>query len=294
MKEAVNRPWFRVVAYVLLGVLCFRFLFRWFERVQVYHPYKGFEVEPRDLPFAVEDLYWTTEDAVRLNGWLLTAPASRFMPRWVVLLCHGNGGNISHRTELYRVLIGLGFDVLAFDYRGYGRSEGRPTETGTYQDAQSAWNWLIRRGYRPEQILLFGESLGGAVAAEIASRQQPAGLILQSTFTSIPDIGAEIFPFLPVRRMATIRYDTLDKLPQVRAPVLILHGRGDTLVRFGHAERLYAAATSRRLLREIAGDHNDGPAVDLAGYRQAWLDFLDLLARAPDPGGGVHPIIPSP
>ena len=187
-------------------------------------------------------------------------PAATNAPRTrnVFLICHGNGGNISHRLGLYEVLLQTGAGIFAFDYRGYGRSTGRPDEEGTYRDAQSAFQWLRQKGFAPKNIIAYGESLGGGVASELAMRETIGGLILQSTFTSTPDIGAELFPWLPVRRVSRIKYDTRSKLPKIRAPILIIHSRNDSLVRFHHAQENFAAANEPKTLLEIHGDHNDG------------------------------------
>src|SRR5262249_52582451 len=145
------------------------------------------------------DVYFETADNVRLNGWFFPAGTNSPRAALAVLVCHGNAGNISHRLELCRALLATGVSVFVFDYRGYGRSKGRPSEEGTYRDAQAAYRWLQEKGFAGSNILAYGESLGGGVAAELALRERLGGLILQSTFTSIPDIGAELFPWLPVR-----------------------------------------------------------------------------------------------
>jgi pimeloyl-ACP methyl ester carboxylesterase len=160
--------------------------------------------------------------------------------------------------ELYALLLHADVNVFAFDYRGYGRSEGRPGEEGTYKDAQAAYGWLQQRGFVSTNIIAYGESLGGAVASELAVRETVGGLILQSTFTSLTDLGAELYPFLPVRSIGSIGYDTHSRLPRIRVPVLILHSRGDRLIPFHHAEQNFAAANEPKWLCEIAGDHNDG------------------------------------
>ena len=160
-------------------------------------------------------------------------------------------------SRLYRVLLESGVDVFAFDFRGYGRSEGRPSEEGTYLDAQAAWHWLNQKGFSGRDILVYGESLGGGVASELCVREPTGGLILQSTFTSIPDIGADIYPWLPVRRISSIKYDTHSKLPRIHVPVLVMHSRGDGLIGFGHAERNFKAANEPKLFCEIRGPHND-------------------------------------
>jgi fermentation-respiration switch protein FrsA (DUF1100 family) len=193
----------------------------------------------------------------------------------VVLISHGNGGNISHRLSLYRVLLDVGVNVFAYDYRGFGRSTGRSTEAGTYRDLEAAELWLETRGFSEARIVLHGESLGGAVAAHRA-QQKPGlrGLIIRSTFTSVPDLGVELFPWLPVRLLSTIEYDTRKRLGDIRIPVLILHSRADTLVRFHHAEANFAAAHEPKWLREIGGDHNDQPDASLEVYAAAIREFL--------------------
>ena len=173
-----------------------------------------------------------------------------------MLHCHGNGGNISHRLDTCAALLGTGLSVFLFDYRGYGRSQERPGEEGTYRDAEAAYQWLVQRGFAGTNIVAFGESLGGGVAAELAVHEPLGGLVLQSTFTSIPDIGSELFPWLPVRWLATISYDTRSKLPRLRIPVLVMHSRADEIVPFHHGERNFAAANEPKLFWELHGDHN--------------------------------------
>lgn len=177
--------------FVAYGIL------RWFEQRQVFQPYRPFAAEGNELGAPWEDVWLTAADGVRLNAWHFRASNAPAAEQEVFLVCHGNGGNISHRLDIYGVLLDLGRDVLAFDYRGYGRSDGKPSEKGTYLDAQAAFGWLRQQGYRPEHIIVLGESLGGGVATELAAREAPGGLILQSTFTSIPDLAAGSFPGCP-------------------------------------------------------------------------------------------------
>jgi len=199
-----------------------------------------------------------SNDGLQLNGWFFPADTNSVRRQIAFVICHGNGGNIGHRLELYDLLLHMGVNVFAFDYRGYGRSEGRPGEEGTYCDGQAACAWLRQRGFEAANIIGYGESLGGGIASELALREKLGGIVLQSTFTSVPDLGAELFPFLPVRTFGSIRYDTHGKLPGIHVPVLILHSRADTLIRFRHAEENFAAANEPKALFELRGDHNDG------------------------------------
>src|SRR5262249_13829319 len=144
-----------------------------------------------------------------------------------------------------------------FDYRGYGRSEGRPGEEGTYCDAQAAHGWLVKRGLAGRNILLFGESLGGGIASELALRETCGGLILENTFSCMADLGAELFPWLPVRWMSTVKYETCARLPRLKIPVLVMHSRGDKLIGFHHGEKNFALANDPKLFWELQGGHND-------------------------------------
>ncbi len=232
-------------------------MLRSWEHSQVYHPSREFETTGAALGRPFEDVFFKTSDDVELNGWFFSADTNSPRSQLVVLVCHGNGGNIANRIDLYGALLEIGVNVFAFDYRGYGRSQGRPSEAGTYLDAPAAHQWLRTKGFPGRQIVAYGESLGGGVASELCVREETCGLILQSTFTSIPDIGADIYPWLPVRWMSTIRYDTRSKLPHIRVPVLVAHGRGDGVIGFHHAERNFAAANEPKLFWEIEGAHND-------------------------------------
>ncbi len=227
----------------------------------------------------MEEVFIMTSDGVTLNAWFFPADdVSRAGLVW--LLCHGNAGNISHRLRHASVLLRTGAAVMLFDYRGYGRSEGRPTEAGTYLDAQAAHGWLCRRGFEPGHILVLGESLGGAVAAELALREKVAGLTLVSAFTSVPDLGVELYPWLPVRWLSTIGYRTKEKLASVQVPVMVMHAPADTLVPFRHAEANFAAIRGPKQLWTIPGDHKDYLDGDVSRYTEGLRRFLELLESA--------------
>jgi uncharacterized protein len=250
-------------------------VFRRFEHNQVYQPSREWDANPADLKRPFEEITLTAADGVRLNAWFF--PANKNSPRGdtAILVCHGNGGNISHRLPQCDALLETGVAVLVFDYRGYGRSEGTPSEEGTYLDAQAAHHWLHVRGFR--QIIVFGESLGGGVAGELALREPVSGLVLSSTFTSIADIGAEMFPWLPVRRFSTIRYDTLAKLPRIHVPVLVMHSRVDEIIPFRHGEKNFAAANDPKIFCETQGLHNETLFADRTAYISAVEKLLQLV-----------------
>ena len=244
------------IALLLFGVFCFVML-RWFEHSQVYHPAREFEASAEELGRPFEDVRFNTADGVALHGWFFPADTNSPRANQAFLICHGNGGNISHRLDLCGVLLKTGASVLIFDYHGYGQSQGSPGEEGTYLDAQAAYAWLRQKGFRAGNLVAFGESLGGGVASELALREDLGGVVLQSTFTSIPDIGAELYPWLPLRWISTIKYDTRSKLPRVKVPVLVMHSREDDFVRFHHAEKNFAAANEPKFFCELNGAHND-------------------------------------
>jgi fermentation-respiration switch protein FrsA (DUF1100 family) len=234
-----------------------------FQSQLIYFPTRAIEATPAAIGLAYESVEFRAEDGVRLTGWYLPACAPEgdkaCRSRATLLFFHGNAGNISHRLESLAIFHGLGLDVFIFDYRGYGESEGSPDEQGTYRDAEAAWRYLAETRRVPSgQIVYFGRSLGAAVAAWLAARRAPGALILESTFTSAPDLGADLYPWLPVRWLARIDYDTRARLSSVTAPVLIAHSPQDEIIPFRHAQQLFAAAREPKELLRLRGDHNSG------------------------------------
>ena len=237
----------------------------------VYYPSRRIDATPAAIGQAYEDVSFQAADGVRLSAWYV--PADR--PGRVLLLCHGNAGNISGRLESIAVFHRLGLSVFIFDYRGYGKSEGKPTEAGTYLDAEAAWEHLVAdRGVRPEDIIVFGRSLGGAVAAKLAGDRNPGALILESSFTSAADLAGKMLWFLPVRWLIRFDYDTIASVRKVRCPTLIVHSRDDRLVPFRHARRIFEAAPEPKEFLEISGSHNSGFFTSGKRYRDGVHAFL--------------------
>ncbi|MFN2349369.1 MAG: alpha/beta hydrolase, partial [Thioalkalivibrio sp.] len=221
----------------------------------IYLPMSALVTTPAEQGMDYEDVRVTTDDGVALHGWFVPAPD----PRGVLLFFHGNAGNISHRMASINIFRDLGLSVFIMDYRGYGQSEGRPSEAGLRQDARAAWHWLTQtRAIPAQEIVVFGRSLGAAVAADLAAEHPPGALILESAFTSAADLGAEVYPWLPVRQLLRHRYELIETLPAVDAPLLIAHSRDDEIVSFEHAKRLMLVAHDRAVLLEMEGGHNDG------------------------------------
>jgi fermentation-respiration switch protein FrsA (DUF1100 family) len=253
-----------------------------FQSHLIYYPHIGRDMvaTPRTHGLDYEEVELTADDGEKLAAWWV--PVAQ--PRGTILMFHGNAGNISHRIDYLRMFHRIGYSSLIIDYRGYGRSTGTPSEEGTYRDALAAWRHLTtQRGVAPADIVLFGESLGGAVASWLAARHAPRALVMASTFTSVPDLGQEIYWFLPVRLISRFSYDNLANLKAIDVPVMIAHSRGDEIVPFSHGERLYAAARTPKVMLELRGGHNDG----LIFMRDEWVRALaEFLNRhAPRSGG---------
>jgi hypothetical protein len=219
-------------------------------------------------PAGVEERWIVTPDGLRLHAW--SVPPHDAGP--VLLWSHGNAGNIDSRRALLAALAARGLGVLAYDYRGYGRSEGSPSETGVYLDATAAFDDAVTRGTDPATIVCFGESLGGAVSIEVATRRRCGAVIAVSTFTRLADVARRHYGLLG--SLAGNRFDSLARLPRVAAPVLVAHGDQDEIVPFELGERLFAAASEPKRFFRIAGaDHND------ALGRPALLDTVAEFAR---------------
>lgn len=237
----------------------------------VYFPVRELAATPRDRGLAYEELRMVTDDGVSLHGWYIPALDARA----VLLYFHGNAGNISHRLDRIALFHRLGLSVLIVDYRGYGRSAGRPSEAGTYQDAMAAWRYLtVERGVASSTIVLFGRSLGAAVAAWLATQVAPGAVILDSGFTSLPAFGAQIYPWLPVRWLGRFDYPTKTYLTNIHRPVLVIHSRADDIVHFREGEELYAAANAPKQFLEIGGGHNDAYFLTGADYARGFDEFL--------------------
>jgi fermentation-respiration switch protein FrsA (DUF1100 family) len=245
--------WSLIVAAFVYGVIT-AVLFIYQSRF-IYFPYRMIEVTPDTAGLSYEDVSFKSSDGLNLSGWFIPAEDQI----GVLLFCHGNAGNISHRLDSILLFNRLRLGVLIFDYRGYGKSGGAPSEIGTYLDAEAAWNYLVHeRKVPPHEIVVFGRSLGGSIAARLSEMYTPKALIIESTFTSMGDLAARFYPFLPVRLLLRFQYDTLSSLKRVSAPILIVHSRDDELVPFSHAEKLFSEFEGPKELLEIRGGHNDG------------------------------------
>ena len=248
----------------------------------IYFPQQQISNTPKDIGLDYTSVNIATSDGETLHGWWVPAHDAK----GTVLFFHGNAGNISHRINYLKMFKQLGYNTLLFDYRGYGQSSGVPSESGTYLDAQAAWRYLVEtQGIVPAQIALYGESLGGAVAAWQAAREKPGMLVLASAFTSVPDMAAEIYPFLPVRWLARFHYNTLESLQSVTCPVFIAHSAEDEIVPFEQSQQLFKAAPEPKQFLFLAGGHNTGFIFKQPDWIKSLGVFMDvylILRQEPD------------
>lgn len=267
-------PWIRVLrtaalalgAYFLLGggfVMLFEDSF-------IYFPTKG-----GVGPSPGEDVFLAAADGVRLHAWYAAEPGARMTILWF----HGNAGNLENRREMFQSLRKLPANVLAVDYRGYGKSEGKPSEPGLYLDARAAWDWLAART-PPRRIVVLGKSLGSGPACELASQVPCGGLVVQSAFTSAPDMAWRVLPLFPARWFMRTKFDNLSKVPRIACPKLFVHSRDDEIIPFAMGERLHAAASEPRECAWFDGaGHNDLWIVRGKEYFARLAEFLDRCGR---------------
>jgi fermentation-respiration switch protein FrsA (DUF1100 family) len=271
---------FRIYILLLLSMGIFSLLGghnRVIERNFIFFPEKAMVEDPGNLGLDFEDVYFTTIDGVKLHGWFVPGESE---VTW--LWFHGNAGNISHRLDNLNILQArLGVSVFLFDYRGYGRSEGRVSEKGTYRDAEAALAYLESRpDVDHEKIVFFGRSLGCAVAVDLASRHPPYALILESPFTSISDMAKRVVPLLPIGTLLRTKYNSLSKISGISAPLLVLHGDRDEVVPIESGQQLYQAANEPKKFYTIPdAGHNDTYIVGGEEYFAALRQFLAGLVE---------------
>ncbi len=244
------------------------------ERQLIYFPDRQIVQRPREVGLESEELWLRSADGVKLRAWWVHGSGQR-----VLLFFHGNAGNISHRLERVRLLVdALGLDVVLLDYRGYGESEGTPSEAGLYADGLALYQLAIDRGFRPEQVVLFGESLGSAVAIETALHRPCRAVVLETPFLSIPALARRYYPWVPTFLIRT-RFDNERKIPRLAVPKLIAQAERDEIVPPEHSRRLFELARPPKELYVIPGaTHNDTYLVGGRAYIEAWKRFLDGLS----------------
>lgn len=242
----------------------------------IFFPLRSLSATPADWGMEYEEVSLQTTNGVSLHGWYLPHSGSNR----ALLFFHGNAGNISHRGESLAIFHRLGFNILIFDYRGYGQSEGSPTEDGLHADAVAAWRFLREvKGFDAGEITLFGRSLGGAVAARIAAEVKPVALILESTFSSAKDVAAEVFPLTSKFMFLRFDFNTVKWIKSVTCPVLILHSPDDEIIPFSLGEKIYRTANEPKTMLRLRGDHNRGFLQSQPDYENNISEFLSRYAK---------------
>ncbi|MEW6210970.1 MAG: alpha/beta hydrolase [Acidobacteriota bacterium] len=280
----------RIAVMLIIGLLI---TVMFFEDKFIYYPAKypegdwqidDFAREGEVIPL-IEDCYFQTTDGVKLHGWFCSpqrkagGAMERVQTAMTLLWFHGNAGNLSHRYDMLRALIKLPAQIFIIDYRGYGRSEGSPSEEGLYADARAAWDYLTaERGIAPEKIIIFGKSLGGAAAIDLAAKVEAAGLIVQSSFTSAADMAAQIMPFIP-RALIKTRMDSINKIARVRCAKLFIHSPTDEVVPYELGLRLFETAPEPKQFYEVKrARHNDTWIAGGKDYFEALRTFVESCA----------------
>lgn len=263
----------KALLFLVVGIFVFvgGFMgFRRFETGMIFHPLSEVYATPESIGLPYEDIYVTTSDAIRIHGWLIKAPEAIS----TLLFFHGNAGNLSDRLDKLIVFYRMGMNVLIIDYRGYGRSEGNPTEKGLNVDALAAYAYLENRSdIANDNIVVYGESLGSAVAVELAMHKEIKALIMAAAFTSIKEMAHLTAPWVPAFLINT-KMDSLNKIHRIQAPKLFIHSPEDDIVPYSMGQHLYKAAQSPKEFLVTRGGHNDGFAKSKKEFAEGIRDFL--------------------
>jgi len=255
----------------LLSIFLLNVLFYSLQPSMIFYPSTELKTTPKDWGMEFENVVLTTTDDIQLHGWFLPVKESK----QALLFFHGNGGNISHRGESLKIFHSLGINVLIIDYRGYGKSDGILSEQGFYLDAMSAWQYLTtKRGFNPDNIIIFGRSLGGAVATQLATQVDEKALIVESTFSSVNDMASMMMPLISKLIYLRYSFDTEKIINQVKSPILLMHSQDDEVVPYELGEKVFAAAKSPKYFFELYGGHNDGFMQNVNKYKQALNGFI--------------------
>jgi hypothetical protein len=245
----------------------------WIQDSLVFEAARGYADLPESRGLKHEDVTLDVANNGSVRGWFVHAVGT---PQATILYLHGNGGDLSSYLTDISQFAKAGFDSFSIDYEGYGESSGRPSEANMYRDAAAAWSWLTtQRGVPSQHLAIWGFSLGGGVATQLAETHTPEALVLQSTFTSLPDVGALRFFWLPAHLLSHTFFNNLERMPKIDAPVLIAHSRTDQIVPFEMGRRLFAAANEPKVFRELTDGH-DG----LAATPSIWNDVLEFFTEA--------------
>ncbi len=248
--------------------------FYFFQSHFVYHPKKNIFNTPDALGLEFEDIKYTAPGKSTITGWFIPTKNAKY----TMLYCHGNAGNIATHLDHIYAISKIGVNIFIFDYQGYGNTAGKPSEENTYQDAETAWAFLIKeKKISPNNIIIYGHSLGGAIASKLATTQPAKGLILEGSFTDIIEIGQELYPYLPIKKLCYFKYNSKHNLASIKYPVLIIHSKDDEVIPYKHGEMLYKIANNPKSLLKLAGSHDETYVVSRFKYRNGIAKYLESL-----------------
>ncbi|MBU1121523.1 MAG: alpha/beta hydrolase [Candidatus Omnitrophota bacterium] len=268
----------RVIVYILFFVFSMAGYVRSIENSKIFYPTKEIIETPRVLNVEFQDIYIKTSDNIKINGWFIPKPGARY----TVLFLHGNGGNMGDRLDKINMFYDIGVNMFIVDYRGYGSSEGKVSEKGVYLDARFCYKYLVDDfKIAPEHILVYGESLGAAIAIDLVSNVEVAALITEGAFTSIKEVGKTVHPFLTLFLLSD-KFNSLAKINHVTVPKLFIHSSSDELVPFSLGKKLYRKAVLPKQFVELTGDHNGAFIESQKKYIEAIKEFIDNLGKTED------------
>ena len=265
----------KILFLAVLGFVVLAAGIRYLERKSIFFPMRDMENTPSEVGLDYEDMWFFSSDNKKINAWVIPSEGARH----TILFSHGNAGNISHRLDKIVMMNGLGLNVFIFDYRGYGKSEGVPSERGLYRDARAAYKCLMEsKGIVPGHIVLYGESIGGAVAVELAASEKVGALITEEAFTSVKDMAQMAFPLVPSFILSS-KFDSLAKIGNITCPKLIIHSPDDEIVPFSQGERLFAAAGDPKTFLKLRGGHNTAFWDSAEKYKEGIKSFTQGLSE---------------
>ena len=271
---------YNIMLKILFTIIQFAFVFYFIlilflyflQNRMIFIPYKEVGGTPSDIGLEFEEVNLKSRGGANINGWFIPAENAEY----TILFCHGNAGNISHRLDTISIFNKLPANFFIFDYQAYGKSTGNISEKNLYGDVTAAWDYLTKTKNIPaEKIIIAGRSLGGSIAAHAAAEFSPGGLILESTFTSMPEIAGERLPFVPVKWLLKYKLPTIDNLAKVKCPVLIIASQDDSIIPFKHGKKLFEKAPEPKTFLELTGDHDDCYFLCRTKYIAALTNFIN-------------------
>ena len=254
------------------ALIAMSFMLYFFQGKFVYCPGKKIIGTPADIGIKYEEVFIESAGGVKLWGWYVPSTPGGY----TVLFCHGNAGNISNRLRTLKIMHELGYNFFIIDYQGYGKSEGTPTEEGTYADVRAAYDYLINEKKCPkDKIIIQARSLGAGIATKIVAEKSPPVYILESTFTSVTDLAKKIYPYLPVDLLTRIKYPTIENLKNITCPIFFTHSPDDEVIPFSHGKKLFESYDGKKTFFQLSGGHNEGIKECEKEYIAALKSFLD-------------------